>query len=250
MEHAARQHRTRRVFVTGANGYLGRALCAELVARGHRVRALVRDVARAGLPAGVEVVGGNALDARSIAEHLPGCDTLVQLVGTRKPAPWKKELFRAIDRTSALAALEAALERGVQHFVYLSVAQPAPVMRAYVDVRAECEAAIARSGLRATFVRPWYVIGPGHRWPLVLVPMYALLDRWPSTRASAERLGLVKLADVVRTLVDALERPPVREGEVRVVEAAGIRAGDARVSSARPGSVTSATRGSTETRMR
>lgn len=217
------------MFVTGASGYLGRALCAALVERGHRVRALVRDVARAGLPHEVEVVRGNALDPRSIAEHLPGCDTLVQLVGARKPAPWKKELFRAIDRTSALAALDAARERGVEHFVYLSVAQPAPVMRAYVTVRAECEAAIASSGLRATFVRPWYVLGPGHRWPLLLAPMYALLDRLPSTRASAERLGLVKLADMVRTLVDAVERPPEHAGEVRIVETAGIRAGDARL---------------------
>lgn len=224
-------HARRDVLVTGASGYLGRELCRHLAARGHRVRALVRAAAQVELAGGVEVIVGDALDARSIGIALEERATLVQLVGTRRPAPWKKELFRAIDRTSALAALEAAVAKHAEHYVYLSVAQPAPIMRAYVDVRAECEAAIARSGLRATFVRPWYVLGPGHRWPLVLAPMYAVLERLPMTRVGAERLGLVKLEDMLRTLVDAVEHPPEREGDVRLVETAQIRARS--VSSAR-----------------
>lgn len=231
MEPAPPSFARRDVLVTGASGYLGRATCRALAERGHRVRALVRDAARAELASGVEVVVGDALDARSIGLALEERATLVQLVGTRKPAPWKKELFRAIDRTSALAALEAALARRAEHFVYLSVAQPAPVMRSYIGVRAECEAAIARSGLRATFVRPWYVLGPGHRWPMVLAPMYAVLERLPPTRAGAERLGLVRLDELVGTLVDAVEHPPERTGDVRIVETTQIRAGS--VSSAR-----------------
>lgn len=220
METAAER---RKVFVTGATGYIGRALVLALVRRGHTVRALVRDSARAQLGEHVELVEGDALDAHTFQARVAPCDTLVQLVGTPKPAPWKGAQFRAVDGQSARASLAAAQFAGVRQFVYLSVAQPAPVMRAYVAVRAECEAEIARSGLDATFVRPWYVIGPGHRWPLVFAPFYALGELLPATRASAERLGLVRLDDVVATLVYAVETPPqgVRVFDTRVIRVRG-----------------------------
>ena len=218
---SARSTSPKRVFVTGATGYLGRALVGALLERGHAVRALVRDSQRARLPSEVELVAGDALDAATFTERVRGSDVLVQLVGTRKPAPWKAESFRRVDRASALASLEAALAADVPHYVYLSVAQPAPVMRAYVAVRAECKARIAASGIAATFVRPWYVIGPGHRWPLALAPLYAVLERVHATRASAVRLGLVRLEHVVAALVDAVEHPP---RGVRVVETEELRA--------------------------
>ena len=158
---------------------------------------VVSEVIDAAFGIALKPVQGDALAAASFARHVHGCEVLVQLVGTPKPAPWKGASFRAVDRASALASLDAALEAHVAHYVYLSVAQPAPVMRAYVAVRAECEARIAASGIAATFVRPWYVIGPGHRWPLVLAPVYTVLGRVPATRASAVRLGLVRLGQVV-----------------------------------------------------
>ena len=90
--------------------------------------------------------------------------TLVQLVGTPKPNPSKARQFREVDLVSARESAAAAAAAAVRHVVYVSVAQPAPVMRAYVEARAEGEAAIRATGIAATFLRPWYVLGPGHRW--------------------------------------------------------------------------------------
>ena len=84
----------------------------------------------------------------------------------------------------------------IAQLVYVSVAQPAPVMQAYIDARAA--AAIVEAQLTATIVRPWYVLGPGHRWPLLLSPLYQLAEWVPVTRATARRLGLVTLAQIVR----------------------------------------------------
>ncbi len=81
-------------------------------------------------------------------------------------------------------------------------------MHAYVAARVAGEAAIADAGLTATILRPWYVLGPGHWWPVVLVPFYAIGEILPPTRESARRLGLVSVAQMVRALVHAVESPP------------------------------------------
>ena len=56
-------------------------------------------------------------------------------------------------------------------------------------------------------LRPWYVLGPEHRWPYALLPVYWLLERIPGTRDGARRLGLVSLAQMIRALVYAIEKP-------------------------------------------
>lgn len=210
------------VFVTGGSGYLGRPLIAELARRGHRVRALLRprSAGKIRVPR-VEVVTGDPLRAESFAHLVQGCETFVQLVGTPKPAPWKAAEFQAIDRPAAMAGVEAAHRARVRHFVYLSVAHPAPVMKAYTEVRRHCEEALAASGLNATVLRPWYVTGPGHWWPYALVPFYALGEAIPATREGARRLGLVPHAEMIAALVWAVEHPV--EGW-RVVDVPGIRA--------------------------
>ena len=51
-----------------------------------------------------------------------------------------------------------------------------PMMKAYIQVRSECEAMIRESGMNATILRPWYVLGPGHRWPYLLLPVYKIME--------------------------------------------------------------------------
>jgi uncharacterized protein YbjT (DUF2867 family) len=80
---------------------------------------------------------------------------------------------------------------------------------------------IGQSGMNATILRPWYVLGPGHRWPYFLVPIYKLMEFLPSTREGATRLGLVTRPQMVRALVEAVEAPATG---VRIVEVPQIRA--------------------------
>jgi uncharacterized protein YbjT (DUF2867 family) len=211
----------KRVLITGATGYLGRALSEALVAHGHFVRGLVRTGSEGRLAAGVDAWPGDALAASSIAQALSGCDTLVQLVGTPHPAPWKQRQFEQVDAVSAQAAARAAAEQGRPHFVYVSVAQPAPSMKGYIRVRAACERELARQQLPRTILRPWYVLGEGHRWPCVLLPVYRLLEQFKSTREGALRLGLVTHQQMIHALVWAVENPPA---DCRVLDVPAIRA--------------------------
>jgi uncharacterized protein YbjT (DUF2867 family) len=95
------------------------------------------------------------------------------------------------------------------------------MMHAYIAVREECEAAIEHAGLNATILRPWYVLGPGHWWPYLLVPMYKAAELVPTTREGARRLGLVTLEQMTSALTVAVENPV--QGR-RVVTVPEIRA--------------------------
>jgi uncharacterized protein YbjT (DUF2867 family) len=211
---------SRNVFITGGTGYIGRVLIPRLLERGHAVRALFRRGSEQKLPSGCEPVVGNALDLASFANQVWPSDTFVQLVGVPHPSPAKAAEFQSIDLASVRASVTAASGAGIKHFVYVSVAQPAPVMKAYQAVRAEGEKLIRDSGMNATIIRPWYVLGPGHRWAYALTPMYWLFEQIPGTRETARRLGLVTLDQIVAAITTAVGSPV--DG-VRIYEVPSIR---------------------------
>jgi uncharacterized protein YbjT (DUF2867 family) len=210
------------VLVAGGTGYMGRALVPALVARKHDVRVLTRTASVSRVAAGAATVLGDALESGSYAAAVRPGDTIVQLVGTPHPSPSKAAEFQRVDGPAIRAAVHAARSGRASHLVYVSVAHPAPLMQAYIEVRSAGEAAIRSAGLTATILRPWYVLGPGHRWPIALVPIYAAARLVPPLRAGAERLGLVTLAEMVAALVAAVEHPP-SPGAIRVVEVPEIR---------------------------
>ncbi len=214
---AASQHH---VFITGGTGFMGRHLIAELLRRGHTVRALAREGSQEKLPPGCDVVIGDPLEKDSYTGQVQPADTFVHLVGVSHPSFFKPDQFRHVDYASVRVAVSAAVKAGIRHFVYVSVAQPAPVMKAYVQIRAECEEMIRWSGLNATILQPWYVLGPGRRWPYLLLPMYWLFVRLRWTRETAWRLGLVTIKQMVRTLARAVENPV--QG-IRVLDVPEIR---------------------------
>lgn len=211
----------RNVCITGATGYMGRHLIPLLLAQGHPVTALVRERSLRRVPAGAAVIVGDPLRMACHTRALQSADTLLHLVGVQHPSPWKAKQFRAVDRASCAAAIAAATQIGIRHFIYVSVAHPAPVMQAYIDVRMECEALIRASGVPATILRPWYVIGPGHYWPLAFKPLYALWECLPATRAHALRLGLLTLRQMLNALSWAVTNPA---DEIRVLDVPAIRA--------------------------
>ena len=213
--------------MTGGTGYIGRRVIPVLAERGHRVRALVRASSAARLPGGCTAIVGDALAADTFQEHIVGCDTLLQLVGTPHPSPSKAAEFERVDLASVRASVTAASATpSLSHFVYVSVAPSASVMRAYVDVRMRGEDLVREwrqrvPGGAVTFLRPWYVLGPGHRWPYALVPLYWIMERIPSTRTRARELGLVTIDQMVAAIAASIESPGSGE---RVVSVPEIRA--------------------------
>jgi uncharacterized protein YbjT (DUF2867 family) len=200
---------SRRIFITGGTGYIGSRLIPILIERGHRVRVLIRTGSTANLPAACEVVSGDPRDANSYRQLIRPADTFIHLFGVSHPFSAKAGEFHAIDLASARGAVDACSEMGVRHLIYISIAHPCPiaVMKDHIAVRTQCELIIRQRRLNSTILRPWYVLGPGRRWPYALLPFYKLCEWLPFTRAAALRLGLVTLDQLLLALVEAVESP-------------------------------------------
>jgi nucleoside-diphosphate-sugar epimerase len=95
-------------------------------------------------------------------------------------------------------------------------------MKEYRAVRAAGEATLRATGARCSFIRPWYVLGPGHWWPLLFVPLYALARLVPATREQSRQQGLVTIKQMIRTLYHAITNPP--ENGVSIYNVPDIKA--------------------------
>ncbi|WCE06265.1 NmrA/HSCARG family protein [Pseudoxanthomonas sp. JBR18] len=134
------------MLVTGATGNIGRHVVQQLLQRGAKVRALVRNPDTAQLPAQVEVAQGELLDVEALRAAFQGVSTLFLL-----------NAVVADEFTQALITLNVAREAGVKRVVYLSVIHS----DRYVNVphfagKFGVERMIEQMGFSATILRPAY----------------------------------------------------------------------------------------------
>jgi nucleoside-diphosphate-sugar epimerase len=178
-----------RTFVTGASGFVGRALCAQLLEQGHEVSALVR---RSGSePRGTRGVLGDLTDGGSLSEALaaerPDCvfhlaaeiasqrserkvmsvnvegtahllDACLSLTGPDRPGEGPRVVFASTVVT------------GEAHGSVLTEDAPLPVQTPYGRSKQEGERLVLESGLPAVVIRPSHVYGPGGWYANELIP--------------------------------------------------------------------------------
>jgi uncharacterized protein YbjT (DUF2867 family) len=195
------------VFITGGSGYIGRRLIPELIKNNFEVIALARKGSESKIPRGCKVVVGNALDAKTFSNEIPDGCRFIHMIGVAHPSPAKKQQFIDIDLASIKSSVEATREKNISQFIYISVAQPNNVMKDYANVRVQGEELVKANFPNATFLRPFYVLGPGHYWPIALLPLYKILELIPSTSAQAKSLGLITLKQMIHALAFSVNNP-------------------------------------------
>jgi len=220
----SQEENSRTIFITGATGYVGKRLTKQFLQRGHRVIVLVRKGSENKMVAGAETVVADPFDSGSFYSFIPKNCVFVQLPGVSHPSPKKAKQFKEIDLRSVKASADAAAIAAASHFIYISVSMaPSKLMAEYQAVRKEGEEYCKNKYLKCTFIRPWYVLGPGHFWPILLLPLYAVAGLVPSWKQKVRAIGLVSIRRVLKVLIKAVEQGPVL---CRIMDIKDIRNAD------------------------
>jgi dihydroflavonol-4-reductase len=167
------------VLVTGATGFTGGHLARELQKRGHKVRALVRDLRKGAAlaNAGIELAEGDLIGAASVRRAVAGCDVVYHIAALYREARHADDMYRKVNVEGAENVVKACAEAGVGRLVHCSTVgvhgdvqapadetAPFDPLDVYNRTKLEGERLVRRhidAGLPGTIFRPVGIYGPG-----------------------------------------------------------------------------------------
>lgn len=194
------------ILVVGATGQLGGLIVRNLLSRGHRVRALVRDSAGAtDLAAqGADIVVGDLTDPESL---LRACNGVTAVVTTANSlARGGADTIESVDRAGNANLIQAATEQRINRFVFVSALgadphHPMPLLRA----KGETESLLRDSDLVWTILQPDFYM---ELLMMITVGAPALAGETVTLFGEGRRRhSLVSMVDVAAYAVAAIERP-------------------------------------------
>ena len=204
------------IAVSGANGFTGRFVCAELQSRQRPFVALLRPGSDTSWMDAhqIPVRFADLNNAQQLAGQLKGCDALLNVA--------------SIGFGAAPSILEACRSAAVRRAVFVSTTAIFTQLNAGSKVvRQAAEAAITSSGLDTTILRPTMIYGtPGDRNMIRLVRW---LERWPVLPVFGNGRSLqqpVHVSDVAWAVVQALETPATINRQFNISGAAPLTYND------------------------
>ncbi len=192
------------IAVTGATGFVGKAVLPHLLAAGHDLRVLVRDPAKHDLPPTVKIVQGGLDDASALFELVAGADVVLHMAGAISAV--NRAGFFLTNKTGTGALAMAAQAGGVKRFVLLSsLAARRPEISAYAASKRAAEDVVAGVAkmMQVLVLRPAAVYGPRDTATLpllkALMARIAILPGRPFNRFS-----LIHVEDLAQICVHAV----------------------------------------------
>lgn len=147
-----------RILVTGAGGFIGRRLVAELLVRGKSLRTLYRG-SLPDKPADANPVKGDLLQPDTLPATLDGVDTAYYLVHSLDSGP---EQFRDLDRRAADNFTRAAEAAGLKRVIYLSgLGKRQEQLSEHLDSREQVAGILESAAFQTTTLRAAIILGAG-----------------------------------------------------------------------------------------
>jgi nucleoside-diphosphate-sugar epimerase len=196
-----------RYFVTGATGFVGGAVARHLLARGHRVVTIARDLSRAAelQDLGVEVTLGDITEKETMREPMRGADGVFHIAAWYKVGADDSHLAERINVEGTRNVLELMREHAIPKGVYTSTLavfsdshgrlldesyyHPGPWLSEYDRTKWLAHYRVALpmigEGLPLVVVMPGMIYGPGDQGPAHQVWVQYLQRRLPMVPAGA-----------------------------------------------------------------
>lgn len=227
---------SRTVYLSGATGFIGGRLAERLLARGDRVRCLVRSPERAESlrKLGAELIVGDITDPTAVRVAVEGADLAFHLAAIYDMGVVDAAALTRINVTGTAVFLDVVKSAGVPRSVHVSTtvalgpsdqapsdnveAYPGPYPSEYHRTKAEAHTlarAAQASGLPLVIACPAYVYGPGDQGPGGHFIQDLLRHRVPGLLTKPSWFSYVHADDVVDGLLAAGDRG--RTGEVYVL---------------------------------
>lgn len=201
--------RDKPVLVTGAAGLVGMHTCRELVRRGWKVRALVRDAAKGASRLGeqkLELRVGDVRDEGALADALRGAFAVVHLAAIAIERG--KDSYQSVNTDATHALLRQAAGAGATRFIYMSQ-NGASSSSPYEFLRSKgiAEDAVRASRLRWTALKPSVIFGPQDAFVNVLARMIRLSPLvFPLPGGGRARFQPIAARDVAAAIAISLDR--------------------------------------------
>ena len=201
-----------RILVTGATGYIGGRLARRLLAEGHSVRVMARDVRRLSAlqQAGAQCMAGDVLDPASLTSALEGVDVayyLIHSMGAHRQ-------FEAVDRQAARNFAEACSAQGVKRIIYLGgLGKPGPGLSRHLASRHEVGDVLRHGSVPVTELRAAIIVGAGSASFEIVRDLAKRLRIMLCPRWVRSRCEPIPVQQVITYLVGVL-RAPQSIGEV------------------------------------
>ena len=198
-----------RVFVTGATGFVGRAVIHALRAEGHVVRCLVRRGSEPDLHGfeAIERVEGDVLGRlEGLEADIAGCDTVIHLVGIIREHPASGVTFDRLHVQATKNVVAAAGAAGVRRYLHMSALGTRAGARArYHQSKWAAEEIVRTSGLAWTIFRPSVIYGVGDGFVSLLARMVRRLPVIPIIGDGHQRLQPVPIEHVAAGFARAVK---------------------------------------------